>query len=281
MSTASAPVPVALNLPRSDAARDLLANKLRSGGSTGSSKGGSAVGASAHSTTLPPLQPAKESLASAASARGSPVSQSSDGGSGARHGQEAHDTKPAAVPQPPLTPRPPPAPLTEEELQNMNFGAPGKRIVSPASMRRWESSHAFDEVLGFVMFCNDAVIGRKLSEDIHLSPAVSALIGILDRVDEAVRQTPAESGSSSRFGNPAFRTFYSRVKEQSRAFHESIPGLAAIKGKGKENEMAGDQNGQEQSDAIAEIETYFIESFGNEKRIDYGSGMELNFACWL
>jgi serine/threonine-protein phosphatase 2A activator len=34
-------------------------------------------------------------------------------------------------------------------------------------------------------------------------------------------------------------------------------------------------------DAIPELRVYFNESWGNRTRIDYGSGMELNFLCWL
>jgi serine/threonine-protein phosphatase 2A activator len=34
-------------------------------------------------------------------------------------------------------------------------------------------------------------------------------------------------------------------------------------------------------DAIQEVSVYFLESWGNRTRIDYGSGMELNFLCWM
>lgn len=35
------------------------------------------------------------------------------------------------------------------------------------------------------------------------------------------------------------------------------------------------------AEAIPEVSGYFVESWGNRTRIDYGSGMELNFLCWL
>jgi len=34
-------------------------------------------------------------------------------------------------------------------------------------------------------------------------------------------------------------------------------------------------------DAVSEIQVYFKESWGNKQRVDYGSGMEFNFFCWL
>jgi len=35
------------------------------------------------------------------------------------------------------------------------------------------------------------------------------------------------------------------------------------------------------SEAVPEVETYFQLAWGNRERVDYGSGMELNFLCWL
>lgn len=188
----------------------------------------------------------------------------------AKHQPSSSSSDASGTPQPPLEPLPAPQALSLSDIQQHVFTAPHKRIVSSASLQQWKDSPAFNEILGFIMYCNDAVIGKKLDDEVYESPACQALVGILDQVQDVVNATPAEEGSSSRFGNAAFRAFYSKIKEQSRSLHEQIPGLAKITGD------PGDS-----TDAIGEVETYFVECFGNEKRIDYGSGMELNFACWL
>jgi hypothetical protein len=92
------------------------------------------------------------------------------------------------------------------------------------------------------------------------------------------KDNPPVENSGSRFGNPAFRAFYDKVAEvkyfinvssyilnlfckSSSSLHATLPRLPP--------------------DAIQEVEVYFRESWGNRSRIDYGSGMELNFLCWL
>lgn len=100
----------------------------------------------------------------------------------------------------------------------------------------------------------------------------------MDEVEQLVREIPPVDNAKSRFGNPAFQTFYDRLAEVpfvgprawlgltcpsqlSPQWHNTIPGLP--------------------TDRIATILPYLGESWGNRTRIDYGSGMELNFLCWL
>lgn len=84
---------------------------------------------------------------------------------------------------------------------------------------------------------------------------------MLDRVEDIAKATPPVDNKASRFGNPAFRTFYDKVAEAAPELHKTLPGLP--------------------QEAIPELVVYFGEAWGNRTRIDYGSGMELNFLCWL
>jgi len=115
--------------------------------------------------------------------------------------------------------------------------------------------------------------------DICCVKGIGAIIGILNRVEGIAKETPPTSNAVSRFGNPAFKVFYDRVHDvcsillwgcaqfsylvpqASTSLHEGLPNLP--------------------SDAIQEVSVYFNEAWGNRTRIDYGSGMELSFLCWL
>lgn len=158
--------------------------------------------------------------------------------------------------------------ITTVPLQSHTFQEPRKRIVSASSLHRFEHSSAFAEILAFIRVCNQTVVGKTLTDDISTSQVSQAIISILDKVTELRQATPPDASiGSSRFGNPAFRTFYAKIRENNDSLHRMIPGL---------------QDDSEQSrNARAELVVYFQESWGNEKRIDYGSGMELNMACWL
>jgi serine/threonine-protein phosphatase 2A activator len=112
---------------------------------------------------------------------------------------------------------------------------------------------------------------------------VRAILDALGHVEQVAKEIPPVENSSSRFGNPAFRTFYDKVSEVplihcsplilwcgsdrtsciqlSPSLHASLPVLP--------------------QEAVAEVSVYFTEAWGNRSRIDYGSGMELNFLCWL
>ncbi|PWN25437.1 Phosphotyrosyl phosphatase activator [Jaminaea rosea] len=168
------------------------------------------------------------------------------------------------TPQPPLPHYDPPVPLASSSSSAPSahtFIAPRKRIISPRSLSRFQSSQSFSDIMGLVMALNEAVKGKTLTEQVDISDATTQILSILDSVEELVHETPPVSNAASRFGNPAFRDFADKLRDHSSEWHQRITALP--------------------TEAVTEVSVYFNESWGNRERIDYGSGMELNFLLWL
>ncbi|KAN0081183.1 hypothetical protein V8E55_008807 [Tylopilus felleus] len=89
-------------------------------------------------------------------------------------------------------------------------------------------------------------------------------IKLTDGVDAT---THPVDNKASGFGNPACMTFYDQVaKTTEQNSSKRLPLHAKL--------------GVPEA-ATLELQVYFINSWGNRELIDYGSGMELNFLCWL
>ncbi len=71
-------------------------------------------------------------------------------------------------------------------------------------MRRFLKSETVKEFVGFIVALNDAVRGRKLTDEVEVSPPVSQLLSILKQLGEWVDQIPPVQ-QALRYGNPAFR----------------------------------------------------------------------------
>ncbi|KAJ3827188.1 Phosphotyrosyl phosphatase activator [Lentinula raphanica] len=142
-----------------------------------------------------------------------------------------------------------------------SYQPPRKALLTPAQLEWFQNSETHKSIVDYIEALNESVVGVKLSDNVEESPATKAIISILEHVEDIAKAIPPVDNSSSRFGNPAFRTFYDKVSECSASLHEAIPSLPR--------------------EAIPEVSVYFNEAWGNRSRIDYGSGMELNFLCWL
>ncbi|OCF58355.1 serine/threonine-protein phosphatase 2A activator 2 [Kwoniella mangroviensis CBS 10435] len=138
---------------------------------------------------------------------------------------------------------------------------PTRYILSKAHLAAFQRSQTHQDIVDFIEELNEGIIGKKLSEAGEGSERTKPIIGILESVLEIAKSTPPVDNKLSRFGNPAFKTFYDKVGDASSELHSRIIGLPA--------------------EAIPEVEVYFKESWGNKQRVDYGSGMEFNFLCWL
>ncbi|KAI1178753.1 rotamase PTPA-2 [Nemania sp. FL0916] len=158
----------------------------------------------------------------------------------------------------PETPALPPPP----DVSALSFQVPSRRILSTKDHELFLSSPSYNLIVAFIFGLSDVVVDTPISavENGPCSASINTIMGILDEAEALVRDTPPDEAGGSRFGNKIFRDFLDKIKAASSTWHKKL--------------------GLESDAAIAEVETYFNQSFGNRTRIDYGSGHELNFMIW-
>lgn len=142
----------------------------------------------------------------------------------------------------------------------MPFEVPRRRILSQDDLDIFQGSEAYTDLLSFIEDLNQSVLGCPNSSKCATSPSVEHVLAMLEVIRLKLVDHPAVDNNQSRFGNPAFREFYDDVMQSSESLHKD---LALPDG------------------ALVELGGYLTESFGNRTRIDYGSGHELNFMCYL
>jgi serine/threonine-protein phosphatase 2A activator len=131
-------------------------------------------------------------------------------------------------------------------------------------LRKFLDSPVAADFLGFALALNEAVRGRALSDQCEISETTTALVKVLDTMDTWVNEIPPAE-HTLRYGNPSFRVWFAKLKEQASTLVTSVlpPSLNT------------------RSDVIQELVPYLIDSFGNETRIDYGTGHETTFIAFL
>ena len=165
-------------------------------------------------------------------------------------------SNPSPVPETPVLP-----PLPD--LSGWVFKTPTRRILSPSDLDRFLASPTYQLVMGFVFGLSDSVADTPISsvKDSELSESVKALLDILNDVERLCKDSPPSEAGGSRFGNTIFRVFIDKAKQHAPKWHESL--------------------GLTDPAVVSETSAYLNQSFGNRRRIDYGSGHELNFIMWL
>ncbi|KAI9891953.1 MAG: Serine/threonine-protein phosphatase 2A activator 2 [Vezdaea aestivalis] len=165
-------------------------------------------------------------------------------------------SNPLPVPETPPLSEPPSA-------SSITFSKPVRRIISPYDHQVFLVSDTFALLLSFVFTLSDDVKATPCSavRNADMPLPLQTMLKILNEVEETIDEAPPEEQGDSRFGNKGFRTFLEAVGAKAAKWHELL-GIKTLP-------------------AIEEVSTYFLESFGNSTRIDYGSGHELNFIVWL
>lgn len=160
------------------------------------------------------------------------------------------------VPQTPRLAEPP-------SSTSLTFQKPARRILSPADHQKFLSSPAYSLILAWTFTLADSVHGQPIPtpELLTSSPSISRISKVIASVSDLVDKSPPYD-TGSRFGNPAFRSFYNDVATQARSLHADLLGI-------------------QDPQAVEEVSTYLLGSLGSDERLDYGSGHELNFVMWL
>ena len=162
------------------------------------------------------------------------------------------------------------------------FQTPEKAITSPGDLKKFEASVSYRELLQFIQLAAEAIVGFEMPADAstsssssssgrnsnshtHSSTAITDITSFLTRISSWVDEIPPIQ-QPMRFGNKAFRDWHARLSREAPLF------LA---------EYLQEHTADRSSAATCELEYYLCTSFGNESRIDYGTGHETNFLVFL
>lgn len=136
-----------------------------------------------------------------------------------------------------------------------------KRIQTPQDVNAALKGSTLRSFVAFLLSLSQAVKGQPSTHQNSLSGPAQAVMRALDRLSQLCTDTPAVS-HAVRYGNPAYRQWFDSMQQEAP-------------------ELVYDVLGDELGPATVELVPYFIDSFGNRSRIDYGTGHETTFLMFL
>lgn len=161
--------------------------------------------------------------------------------------------------------------------------APIRKILTPEDLHAFQHAPVHAELMGVLDGLNEAVKNLTLDAPCHESKVsflennrafllylqltehlpnkktLREIMGAISAIGDLADATPLVEQGKSRFGNVAFQHFYDQAGAMIPSLISAfVPTLH-----------------------VREIGTYLQESFGSRKRIDYGTGHELNFIAFL
>jgi len=175
----------------------------------------------------------------------------------------------AVEPPPPLADAAAAAGAGEQPTSDAGTGQPRKRINSQEDLELFKQSKLCQQFVSFATELSQAVKGIALSpERLTLaSPLIQGLNELLGELERWIDDFPPLA-QPMRFGNKAFRQWHARLVERGEELL-----VAAFR-----RAPAAADHAEE---LAAELVYYLHGSFGDERRIDYGTGHETAFFAIL
>jgi serine/threonine-protein phosphatase 2A activator len=135
----------------------------------------------------------------------------------------------------------------------------------PWLIDKFKASPAYKTILDFIYLIQSKLKGMKISE---MPPTKNECLlqfdPLFERLEQIFANNPPKKGEA-RFDDPVFKRFHDELTSKfTDIMNETI---------------LSPKNMPE--NIIIELKTYFLDSFGNQFRLDYGTGHELNFFCVL
>eukprot|EP00485_Elphidium_margaritaceum_P001069 CAMPEP_0202695896 /NCGR_PEP_ID=MMETSP1385-20130828/9342_1 /ASSEMBLY_ACC=CAM_ASM_000861 /TAXON_ID=933848 /ORGANISM="Elphidium margaritaceum" /LENGTH=402 /DNA_ID=CAMNT_0049351977 /DNA_START=22 /DNA_END=1230 /DNA_ORIENTATION=+ len=171
-------------------------------------------------------------------------------------------------------------------FNNHPFATPTKRICQPAHIATFINSSSHKKLLKFLKDLGDSVVGKTLTEEVEVSSTTTKVLAMLDTLKSwAIDIPPCQI--QTRYGNKAYRTWRDKIQQQSK---QLLMGLLPQQWTVPQSQSESQKSEQKSSDAaqhsilqgiLCELRGYLLQSFGDYTRIDYGSGHELTFVCFL
>lgn len=144
--------------------------------------------------------------------------------------------------------------------------SPQRAIFSERDLNEFKKSESNQQILEFISVCADSVRGMKISDadttDFECAP-ITKFVNFMHELYDLVDLIPPIR-QPMRFGNKAFRIWFSRVAELTPIFLLDL--------------FSSLENSKQLS---SELSPYIYTSFGNETRIDYGTGHEMTIVVFL
>lgn len=141
------------------------------------------------------------------------------------------------------------------------FIVPVKAIRTPKDMQSFQTSDTYAQLMQFIQMCSESIAGIEFpssSSSVDIDPiAIPAIVdlqGFIAQLSSWVDEIPPIK-QPMRFGNRAFRNWHARLMVEVPTFLSLYLATYGM------------------SEASVELTPYLCQSFGNETRIDYGTGM--------
>lgn len=156
--------------------------------------------------------------------------------------------------------------LRNVEVKHENFARHdhGKEMEVLASFR---SSKAFCRLIRFLVALCDASVGKTMPEAQQVcTDRCKGILNFLDHIDGVVDQVEPVK-TATRFGNPAFKTLMGMLSEETSK-EKLLDHMDFLSAEWRQ------KNG-------AATMAYALRGLGDGYRVDYGTGHELSFVCFL